>query len=84
MLRIHYFASVREAVGRDREQIEIPGDVATVADLVRHLRTVDEGFERMLGEQEQVLVAVNQAVAGDEAAVADGDEIAFFPPMSGG
>lgn len=84
MLRIHYFASVREAVGRDREQIELPGDVATVADLVRYLRTVNEGFERMLGEQEQVLVAVNQAVAGDEAAVADGDEVAFFPPMSGG
>lgn len=84
MLRIHYFASVREAVGRDREQIEMPGDVGTVADLVRHLRRVDEGFERMLGEQEQVLVAVNQAVASDESAVADGDEVAFFPPMSGG
>lgn len=84
MLRIHYFASVREAVGRDREQIELPADVATVADLVRHLRTVDAGFERMFGEQEQVIVAVNQAVAGDEAAVVDGDEVAFFPPMSGG
>lgn len=84
MLRIHYFASVREAVGRDREQIELPADVATVADLVCHLRAVDAGFERMIGEQEQVLVAVNQAVAGDEAAVADGDEVAFFPPMSGG
>lgn len=84
MLRIHYFAGVREAVGRDRDQIELPGEVATVADLVRHLRAVDVGFERMIGEQEQVLVAVNQAVAGDEAAVADGDEVAFFPPMSGG
>lgn len=84
MLRIHYFASVREAVGREREQIEMPEDVATVADLVRHLRTVDAVFERMLGEQEQVLVAVNQAVAGDDGAIADGDEIAFFPPMSGG
>ena len=84
MLRVHYFASVREAVGRDGEQIELPGDVGTVADLVRYLRTVNEDFERMLGEQEQVLVAVNQAVAGDEAAVADGDEVAFFPPMSGG
>ena len=84
MLRIHYFASVRETVGRDGEQIELPGDVATVADLVRHLRAVDAGFERMFGEQEQVIVAVNQAVAGDETAVADGDEVAFFPPMSGG
>lgn len=84
MLQIHYFASVREAVGRDREQIELPGDVATVADLVRHLRKADAGFERMISEQEQVLVAVNHAVAGDEGAIADGDEVAFFPPMSGG
>lgn len=84
MLRIHYFASVREAVGREREQIELPANVVTVADLIRHLRAMDTSFERMLGEQEQVLVAVNQAVAGNEAAVADGDEVAFFPPMSGG
>ena len=84
MLRIHYFASVREAVGREREQIELPANVATVADLIRHLRAADANFERLLGEREQVLVAVNQAVAGDEAALADGDEVAFFPPMSGG
>lgn len=84
MLRIHYFAGVREAVGRDGDRIEFPADVATVADLIRHLRKSDNRFERMMSEQEQVLVAVNQAVTGHKGAVADGDEIAFFPPMSGG
>ncbi len=84
MLRIHYFASVRETIGRDREQIELPADVTTVAALIRHLRAADDDFERMISEQQPVLAAVNQVVADREGAIADGDEVAFFPPMSGG
>ncbi len=84
MLQVHYFAAVREALGRDREQLELPAGVATVADLIRHLRAADEEFSRMMTEQGQVLVAVNQVMAGNGQALADGDEVAFFPPMSGG
>ncbi len=84
MLQIHYFASVREAMGREREQVDLPPDVASVAELIRHLRGRDSAFARMFAEHETLLAAVNRAVAGNEQAIADGDEIAFFPPMSGG
>ncbi len=84
MLHIHYFAAVREALGREVEQVELPRGVTTVADLIRHLRGADSAFERMIASQEQVLVAVNQAVTGGDGPIRDGDEIAFFPPMSGG
>jgi len=84
MLRIRYFASVREAMGREGERIELPADVATVADLVRHLRAIDSDFDRLHANGETVLVAVNQAVAGPGQPLGEADEIAFFPPMSGG
>ncbi len=84
MLQIHYFASVREAMGREREQIDSPPDVTSVAELIRHLRSRDSAFARMFAEHETLLAAVNQTVAGNEQVIADGDEIAFFPPMSGG
>ncbi len=84
MLQIHYFASVREAMGREREQVDLPPDVASVAELIPYLRSRDSAFARMFAEHETLLAAVNQTVAGNERAIADGDEIAFFPPMSGG
>ncbi len=84
MLQIHYFAGVREAMGREREQIGLPPDVTSVAELIPYLRSRDSDFARMFAEYETLLVAVNQTVAGNEQAIADGDEIAFFPPMSGG
>ncbi len=84
MLRIRYFASVREAMGREGEDMELPADVATVADLVRHLRATDDDFDRLHANGETVLAAVNQTVAGAGRPLGEADEIAFFPPMSGG
>ncbi len=84
MLRIHYFASVRERMGRESECLAHPTGVATVTDLIRHLRERDKVFARMVVAEERVLAAVNQSVASRDQAVRDGDEIAFFPPMSGG
>ncbi|MCY4017094.1 MAG: molybdopterin converting factor subunit 1 [Gammaproteobacteria bacterium] len=84
MLRIRYFASVREAMGREGEGMELPADVATVADLIRHLRATHSDFDRLHANGETVLAAVNQTVAGPGQALGEADEIAFFPPMSGG
>ena len=84
MLQIHYFASVREAMGRADEQLEMPAGIATVAELITHLRGADPDFDRMCADHETILVAVNQAVAGHDRSISDEDEIAFFPPMSGG
>ncbi len=84
MLQIHYFASVREALGRGEEQLELPAGVTTVAELVGHLREADAAFDRLHEGSRPVLVAVNQVVANRLGKIADGDEIAFFPPMSGG
>lgn len=75
-IRIHYFASLRETMGRSGEEIHGEG-IRTVAEL---WKVLNEG--RALPDR--VLCAVNQQHASSETEVHDGDEVAFFPPVTGG
>ena len=81
-LRILYFAWLRERVGHGEESCAIPACVATVADLRAHLIARDPAYAVLA--QPSVRVAVNQTMAGPETALAPGDEVAFFPPVTGG
>lgn len=84
MATIHYFASIREKLGLATEQIELPPQVDTVSGLVNILiEQHDSSWEDVLNSS-AVLVAVNQSVAKFTSSVKDGDEIAFFPPVTGG
>ena len=90
MLEIRYFASVREALGSDGEDLPKPHGVHTVGDLIGYLRQRNPAFDKLLQGQGQsqgqqpILTAVNQTVASPQQAVGDDDEVAFFPPMTGG
>ena len=80
MIRVQYFARYREALGRDDEQLS--GDFATLDDLRLHL--VARGGEwEVLGEQ-NLMCARNQELCSLDTEIADGDEIAFFPTVTGG
>lgn len=83
MIRVRYFAAIREAVGTEGEEVS-PHGIATVADLLAHLRSLDGARGVALAPERRVLVAVNQEHATAERALADGDEVAFFPPVTGG
>ena len=84
MLTIHYFASVREAVERSEEQLELPENVANVGDLIEHLLLLHPHFNTVFQGDRKILIAVNQTVVDKSQALDPGDEIAFFPPMTGG
>lgn len=75
-VKVLYFARLREELGRDGEQADLPGDGYTVAGLWEHLH----------GEPppQRLMSAVNQTQAGLDTPVRDGDEVAFFPPVTGG
>ena len=79
-----YFARLREAFGRDRESVELPGDVQNVAGLTAWLRSRGDAWERELAPGKPVRIAVNQDMASAETPVRSGDEVAFFPPVTGG
>ena len=84
MIRVCYFASLREQLGLAEEALELPGGVADVADLRAWLRARGGVWADGLAESRPVLCAVNQVMARPDQPVADGDEVAFFPPVTGG
>lgn len=83
-LRLLYFAWLRERIGTAEEELSPPPGTTTVADLVAWLRTRGPGYEAAFGTAAPVRCAINQDFAQPDAAIAPGDEIAFFPPVTGG
>lgn len=83
MIKLLYFASLRETLGTSGEQLKLPADVSTVAALRTFLATRGDAWQTLLRSQ-NLRAAVNQKMSGPDAAIADGDEVAFFPPVTGG
>jgi molybdopterin synthase sulfur carrier subunit len=84
VIRVCYFASLREQLDRAEEPLELPADVADVAGLRALLRERGGAWAEALAESRPVLCAVNQVMARPDLPIADGDEVAFFPPVTGG
>ena len=84
MVTVLYFAWLREHTGCATEEIEISTDTQTVGDIVDYLKTKSDGHAKALGDMETVRIAVNRAYGSIETKISTGDEIAFFPPVTGG
>ena len=83
-LTILYFAWLRERVGASEEQISLPAGVRTVGDLIAWLAERSPGHASAFTNRRTVRCAVNQEFADPGARVGPGDEVAFFPPVTGG
>lgn len=84
MLTLMYFARLREALGVSSEQVELPADVRDVAGLTAWLRQRGGTWESELAAGRAFRIAVNQDMADGATALKDGDEVAIFPPVTGG
>ena len=83
-VKVLYFASVREKLGKDAEELDLPAGVVTVAGLRSHLRARGGAWAGAMAEGKLLRAAVNQDMAQPAAAIKAGDEVAFFPPVTGG
>lgn len=83
MVKILYFAGLREAVGTAAEDYALTSGPLDVATLRRQLAERGDGWQA-LNTTRNLRVAVNQRMADESAPIADGDEVAFFPPVTGG
>ena len=83
-MRLLYFAWVKEKTGIAAEDIDVPDDVSTVAELIVWLKTRGPQFANAFEQAEAIRAAVDQTHARHDTQIADAREIAFFPPVTGG
>ena len=84
MVTLLYFAGLRETLGCSKEQVALPPGSPTVAMLIDRLRDRDPKWSDAFGPGKRFRVAVNQDMADLATPIKPGDEIAFFPPVTGG
>ncbi len=83
-VKVLFFAGLREQLGISGEEIDLPAGVTSVAGLRSHLRSRGGAFEKAFAEKALVRFAVNQEMVSPVNPIKQGDEIAFFPPVTGG
>jgi molybdopterin synthase sulfur carrier subunit len=83
-LEIKYFAWVKTKIGKPGESLELPATEITIAGLVQHLKGVSGGHANAFENPNTVQFAVNMEFADETTVLQDGDEVGFFPPVTGG
>jgi molybdopterin synthase sulfur carrier subunit len=83
-MKILYFAWVRQKIGKSEEDLPLPLRVSTIADLVDVLRGRGGGYAEAFADERQIRAARNQEHVGFRTKLSNTDEVAFFPPVTGG
>jgi molybdopterin synthase sulfur carrier subunit len=84
MVKLVYFAWIRERIGKSGEEIALPAGVETIGDLIAHLRQRGDGYAAALEVPEAIHAAINQEHCRHTDPIGEAREIALFPPMTGG
>jgi molybdopterin synthase sulfur carrier subunit len=84
MIKVLYFASLRERLGTGSEELALPAGVTDLGGLAAFLSQRGGAWKETLGSGETVMMALNQEAARASDTLKDGDEVAFFPPVTGG
>ena len=83
-MKVLYFAWLRQRIGVAEEEFELPGEVATVDDLVGWLTAKGPGYAKGFAEPQVIRAAVNFENVPFDYELSNADEVAFFPPVTGG
>ena len=81
---IKYFSWIKEQIGKSEEQIAIPSDITNVNQLINYLNEKDTKYSLIFEKKELIKIAVNKTYSSFDANISNDDEIAFFPPVTGG
>ena len=81
---IKYFSWIKEHIGKSEEQITIPSDIINVDQLINYLNERDTKYNLLFEKKELIKIAVNKTYSSFDTKVSNRDEIALFPPVTGG
>lgn len=83
-MKIFYFAWVRDNIGNSQEEIFCPKNVKTIGQLAEYLKRQSDGHARAFEDMSVIRAAINHQFVDHDTKVLDSDEVAFFPPVTGG
>ena len=83
-IKVLYFARIKEAINYSTEDIDLPVDVSTVMALKNYLALRGDIWANLFNGKQVVRAAINHTLVDDLATINAGDEVAFFPPVTGG
>jgi len=83
-MKLMYFAWLRQRIGTGQEDVDLPGDVSTTSDLIDWLAARGDGYAEAFRDRTAIKVAVDQEFADFDSPINDANEVAFFPPVTGG
>lgn len=83
-MKVRYFAWLRERLNRDEEFVDPPSSVKTVSDLMDWLSERDEAFALATAKRSTIRAAINAELVEHDTSLDGANEVAFFPPMTGG
>ena len=81
---IRYFSWIKEHIGKSEEQIILPSHIININQLINYLSEMDEKYNLLYEKKELIKIAVNKTYSSFDTNISNSDEIAFFPPVTGG
>ena len=81
---VKYFSWIKEHIGKSEEQIDLPSHITNVNQLINYLNEIDEKYNIIFEKKELIKIAVNKTYSSFDTNISNNDEIAFFPPVTGG
>ena len=81
---IKYFSWIKENIGKSEEQIILPSNINNINQLINYLNEIDEKYKLLYEKKELIKIAVNKTYSSFDTNISNSDEIAFFPPVTGG
>ena len=83
-MKILYFSWIKDKIGKSHEDIQIKDNIKTIDDLVKLLKDSDKSYEEVFKDTSSIKVSINMETADFKDQINNNDEVAFFPPMTGG
>ena len=83
-MNILYFSWIKDKLGKAKENITVDQNIKSVAELITFLESKDETYKEVFKDMSSIRVSINMETANMDDPISINDEIAFFPPMTGG
>ena len=83
-MQIKYFSWIKEHIGKSEEEINLPDNVSTIEELMFYLENLNDKYKRAFEKKDLIKIAINKSYSSIDDKINNTDEIAFFPPVTGG